>query len=52
MATFTFKFEEDTELTGYMKLRLWVEAEGVGRYGLICYSPKVGRERKVHPVCH
>jgi len=27
LATFTIKFEEDTELTGYMKLRLWVEAE-------------------------
>jgi len=26
--TFDIKFEEDTEITGYMKLRLWVEAEG------------------------
>ena len=25
---FTHKFTEDTELTGYMKLRLWVEANG------------------------
>ncbi|HYC00605.1 MAG TPA: CocE/NonD family hydrolase [Candidatus Limnocylindrales bacterium] len=25
-AAFTFRFERDTELTGYMKLRLWVEA--------------------------
>ncbi len=25
---FDYRFEEDTELTGYMKLRLWVEAEG------------------------
>jgi predicted acyl esterase len=26
--TFDAKFEKDTEITGYMKLRLWVEAEG------------------------
>lgn len=25
---FDYRFEEDTELTGYMKLRLWVEADG------------------------
>jgi len=28
LATFTISFNEDTELTGYMKLRLWVEADG------------------------
>jgi hypothetical protein len=27
-ATFDVKFEKETEITGYMKLRLWVEAEG------------------------
>jgi len=27
-ATFLMKFKEDTELTGYFKLRLWVEAQG------------------------
>jgi len=26
--TFDVKFERETEITGYMKLRLWVEAEG------------------------
>jgi predicted acyl esterase len=26
--TFDIKFNEDTEITGYMKLRLWVEADG------------------------
>jgi predicted acyl esterase len=25
---FDYRFEEDTEITGYLKLRLWVEAEG------------------------
>jgi predicted acyl esterase len=28
VANFDIKFEEDIEITGYMKLRLWVEAEG------------------------
>lgn len=28
VANFDFKFNEDTEITGYMKLRLWVEADG------------------------
>jgi len=28
VANFDFQFDEDTEITGYMKLRLWVEAEG------------------------
>ena len=28
LLNFDFPFEEDTEITGYMKLRLWVEAEG------------------------
>jgi uncharacterized protein len=27
-ATFDITFDEETELTGYMKLRLWVEADG------------------------
>ena len=28
LATFTMRFDKDTELTGYLKLRLWVEANG------------------------
>ncbi|MGB4661208.1 MAG: CocE/NonD family hydrolase [Mobilitalea sp.] len=28
VANFDFSFDQDTEITGYMKLRLWVEAEG------------------------
>ena len=28
LTTFTIRFHEDTELTGYIKLRLWVEADG------------------------
>lgn len=28
IANFDIKFEEDTEITGYMKLHMWVEADG------------------------
>lgn len=28
LLNFDYQFQEDTEITGYMKLRLWVEAEG------------------------
>lgn len=28
LANFDIKFEEDTEITGYMKLHMWVEADG------------------------
>lgn len=28
VANFDIKFDEETEITGYMKLRLWVEADG------------------------
>lgn len=28
LANFDIRFDEDTEITGYMKLRLWMEAEG------------------------
>lgn len=27
-ATFTMRFEEETEITGFLKLKLWVEAQG------------------------
>jgi predicted acyl esterase len=40
-ATFTFKFDEDAELTGYMKLRLWVEADGADDMDLFVYIEKL-----------
>jgi len=40
-ATFTIKFNEDTELTGYMKLRLWVEADGADDMDLFVYVSKL-----------
>jgi putative CocE/NonD family hydrolase len=40
-AVFTMKFHEDTELTGHMKLRLWVEAEGADDMDLFVYVSKL-----------
>ena len=40
-AVFTFRFNEDTELTGYMKLRLWVESVGAEDMDLFVYVSKL-----------
>ncbi len=41
--TFTHTFEQDTELTGGMKLRLWVEAEDAGDMDLFVGVSKLDR---------
>jgi predicted acyl esterase len=46
-ATFTITFNEDTELTGYMKLRLWVEADDADDMDLFVYVSKLD-ERGIH----
>jgi len=43
-AVFTIKFNKDTELTGYMKLRLWVEADGAGDMDLFVYVSKLDEQ--------
>jgi len=40
---FTVKFDRDTELTGYLKLRLWVEADGADDLDLFVYVQKLDR---------
>jgi predicted acyl esterase len=45
-ATFTIKFDQDTELTGYMKLRLWVEAKGGNDMDLFVFIQKLDRKGK------
>lgn len=40
-ASFTMTFNEDTELTGYMKLHLWVEADGGNDMDLFVYICKL-----------
>lgn len=47
-AVFTYKFEKDTELTGYMKLRLWVESEGADDMDLFVYVSKL--DEKGNPL--
>ncbi|NLY39526.1 MAG: CocE/NonD family hydrolase [Firmicutes bacterium] len=43
-ATFTIRFTEDTELTGFMKLRLWVEADGADDMDLFVYVEKLDEQ--------
>lgn len=49
LATFTIKFQEDTELTGYMKLRLWVEAESADDMDLFVTVQKLSDEGEFVP---
>jgi predicted acyl esterase len=46
-AAFTIRFDEDTELTGYMKLRLWVEAVGSNDMDLFVKVQKLSKGGKV-----
>ena len=40
-AAFTIQFDRDTELTGYIKLRLWVEADGADDMDLFAFIQKL-----------
>jgi predicted acyl esterase len=40
-ATFTIKFDEDTELSGYLSLRLWVEPDGADDMDLFVLVQKL-----------
>lgn len=40
-AVFTIRFDKDTELTGYIKLRLWVEADGADDMDLFALVQKL-----------
>jgi hypothetical protein len=43
-ATFAIRFDEDTELVGYWKLRLWVEAEGADDMDLFVAVQKLDQQ--------
>ncbi|MBN1366480.1 MAG: CocE/NonD family hydrolase [Dehalococcoidales bacterium] len=47
---FAMKFEEDTEITGYMKLHMWVEAEGNDEMDLFISVRKLDKNGKWLPV--
>jgi len=49
-ATFDIAFAEDTELTGYMKLRLWVEAKGSDDMDLFVAVQKLDKKGKWLPL--
>jgi predicted acyl esterase len=49
-ANFATKFDETTEITGYMKLRLWVEAEGNDDMDLFIYIRKLDEKGNWIPV--
>jgi predicted acyl esterase len=49
-ATFDIKFDEDTELTGYIKLKLWVEAEGNDDMDIFCSIQKLDKDGKFLPT--
>lgn len=50
LATFDMRFEEDTELTGYMKLRLWVEASGSDDMDIFVAIQKLDEESNFLPT--
>jgi len=50
LANFDMKFEEDTEITGYMKLRLWVEAKGHDDMDLFVNVQKLDTKGEWLPV--
>lgn len=50
-AVFDHTFAEDTELTGYMKLRLWVEAEGADDMDLFVGVEKLDKDGQKVPFC-
>ncbi|HJX04081.1 MAG TPA: CocE/NonD family hydrolase [Dehalococcoidia bacterium] len=49
-AGFTIKFNEDTEITGYMKLRLWVQADGHDDMDMFIYIRKLDESGKWLPI--
>ena len=48
-AAFAYRFDRDTELTGHMSLRLWVEARGNDDMDLFVVAQKLGPDGKRVP---
>lgn len=48
--TFNFKVPEDVEISGYMKLHLWVECRGHDNMDLIPWVMKLSTDKKYIPV--
>ena len=50
IANFDIKFTEDIEITGYMKLRLWVEAEGNDDLDIFVSIRKLDEKGELLPI--
>jgi predicted acyl esterase len=50
LITFDIRFEEETEITGYMKLRLWVEADGNDDMDLFVVIRKLDQDGNWLPI--
>jgi predicted acyl esterase len=48
--TFDIKFEKDTEITGHMKLKIWVEAEGNDDMDVFVFVRKLDEKNEILPV--
>jgi len=49
-ADFTIRFNQNTELTGYMKLRLWVEGDGADDMDLFAFVQKLDTDGNFVPA--
>ena len=47
---FDYKFKEDTEISGFMKLKLWVECRGYNNMDLFVWIKKFGQDGEYLPV--
>ena len=47
---FDIRFNEDTEITGYMKLHLWVESRGYDNMDLFPWVLKLGQNKEELPI--
>lgn len=50
VTTFDFRFDEETEITGFMKLKLWVESRGHDNMDLFPWVMKVDADGKLIPI--
>lgn len=50
LTTFDFKIQEETEISGFMKLKLWVECRGYDNMDLFVWIKKLGQRGEYIPI--
>ena len=50
LTTFDYKMTEDTEISGYMKLKLWLECRGYDNMDLFVWIKKLGQRGEYIPI--